>query len=199
MASNGRPDHGHDQHRRAVAIGCHRAIRRASVTAAITVSAVLPGTYTWTANAFRSQDCSDPFNYPGAPDRQGPAHPDPRLPPTPTADPHPDTDARCPTGHPDAACRSRPTILSRPSRRCRPADHPCRRRRRRRTPPTRPRRHPTRPRLRRRRRPPELRPAQASDRPPPARIRRARHPNGLPGGGVSARRAVRSAGQGRAS
>ncbi len=36
----------------------------ASVTAAITVSATLPGTYTWTANAFRSQDCSDPFNDP---------------------------------------------------------------------------------------------------------------------------------------
>ena len=31
----------------------------ASVTTAISVSAVLPGTYTWTANAFRAQDCED--------------------------------------------------------------------------------------------------------------------------------------------
>ncbi len=36
----------------------------ASVTAAIIVSAALPGTYTWTANAFRAQDCKDSFNDP---------------------------------------------------------------------------------------------------------------------------------------
>jgi len=36
----------------------------ASVTTAIKVTAVLPGTYTWTANAYRAQDCSQPFNDP---------------------------------------------------------------------------------------------------------------------------------------
>jgi len=35
-----------------------------SVTAAIKVSALVPGTYTWTANAYRSQDCADSFNDP---------------------------------------------------------------------------------------------------------------------------------------
>jgi hypothetical protein len=35
-----------------------------SVTGAITVTALTPGTYTWTANAYRQQDCTDPFNQP---------------------------------------------------------------------------------------------------------------------------------------
>jgi hypothetical protein len=37
---------------------------RTSVTAAITVLALTPGTYTWTANAYRQGDCSDGFNEP---------------------------------------------------------------------------------------------------------------------------------------
>jgi hypothetical protein len=38
----------------------------ASVTTTIKVTAVLPGTYTWTANAYRAQDCQEPFNDPVA-------------------------------------------------------------------------------------------------------------------------------------
>lgn len=37
---------------------------RTSVTAAITVLALTPGTYTWTANAYRQGDCSDGFGEP---------------------------------------------------------------------------------------------------------------------------------------
>jgi hypothetical protein len=37
---------------------------RTSVTAAITVLALTPGTYTWTANAYRQGDCTDGFSEP---------------------------------------------------------------------------------------------------------------------------------------
>jgi len=36
----------------------------ASVTTSIKVTAAIPGTYTWTANANRAQDCKEPFNDP---------------------------------------------------------------------------------------------------------------------------------------
>ena len=96
----------------------------ASVTAAITVSAVLPGTYTWTANAFRAQDCKDPFNDPAQlsvvvtltllPHTDADADTD--------ADRDPDTDA---DGRPRSRrCRRSPTLPPLPTPTPRPTPTP---------------------------------------------------------------------------
>ncbi len=95
----------------------------ASVTAAIKVSAVVPGTYTWTASAYRSQDCLNSFNDPAHLTVKVqltliPTPPPPTATPTPTRTPVPTvrpTPLPLPTILPTLLPLPLPTILPLPT------------------------------------------------------------------------------------
>lgn len=88
-----------------------------SVTAAITVTAVLPGTYAWTANAFRAQDCKAPFNDPVALN----VIVDLAILPLPTPKPSPTI---LPTARPTVLPTALPTLIPTPRPTARPTPTP---------------------------------------------------------------------------